>query len=139
MRYGIDEEGDRLYLYRMVKKQRSKGLYQRRDYTDEELVNLGFRAPGLFVRAVHRAAEKEKSRSTSEWLHHVVAEATAKTLGVTVDSFDPERRPMVDDQPSPAAVAELAEIKALMAGLTDRLAKIGVGAAAPAEPKTRRR
>lgn len=120
----------------MVKK-RSKGLYQRREYKDDELVNLGFRAKARLVEAVHRAAEKEKARSTSAWLHGVVLEATAKTLGVDPTTLDDDRRPLGEAAPSPEAAAQVAQLGALLIDVQERLAKLGV--VVPAETKTRRR
>jgi hypothetical protein len=121
----------------MVKK-RSTGLYQRREYKDDELVNLGFRAKARLVEAVHKAAEKEKARSTSAWLHHVVLEATAKTLGVDPATLDEDRRPAGPPAPSPEAVAQAAQLNALLIDVQERLAKMGVPPAAEAKTTRRR-
>jgi hypothetical protein len=116
-------------------KQRSKGLYQRREYKEDELVNLGFRAKAKLVEAVHRAAEKEKARSTSAWLNEVVLQAAAKTLGVDPRTLDPaEGAPIT----SPEAAAQVAQLSALLLDVQDRLGRLGV--AVPAvEAKSRRR
>jgi hypothetical protein len=113
-------------------------LYQRREYKDDELVNLGFRARARLVEAVHKAAEKEKARSTSAWLHNVVLEAAAKTLGVAPDTLDEDRRPLGAPAPSPEAMAEAAQLKALLLDVHERLARIGVAPEAPAKTTRRR-
>lgn len=123
----------------MVKKQRSTGLYQRREYRDDEMVNLGFRAKAKFVEAVHSAAEKEKARSTSAWLYGVVLEAAAKTLGVNPRELDDPERVVGGGriQPTPEAAAQAAQLGALLIDVQERLAKLGV--VAEPETKTRRR
>lgn len=116
-------------------KQRSKGLYQRREYKEDELVNLGFRAKARLVEAVHRAAEKEKARSTSAWLNQVVLEATAKTLGI-----DP--RTLSDDAAgpttSPEAAAQVAQLNALLIDVQERLSRLGAVPATEVKTRSRR-
>lgn len=112
-------------------------MYQRREYKDDEQVNLGFRARARLAEAVHRAAEKDKARSTSAWLQNVVLEAAAKTLGVAPDTIDEDRRPAGPPAPSPEAMAQAAQLNALLIDVQERLSKMGV--APVAEAKTRRR
>lgn len=113
-------------------------MHQRREYRDDEKVSAGFKAPGSFMNAIHRAAEKQKARSTSEWLYSITRDATAKALGVPADTFDPPA-PRFMGAPSPAAAKQAAQAQALIEEFQERLRGLGVTAAPTATKPSRRR
>jgi hypothetical protein len=123
-------------------------MYQRRDYRDDEKIQIGFKASGKLANATHEAAKSAKFDSTSQYLHHVVREAVAAELGVSPASLEPDAKParagVTMQGASPQVAAQLAQYNALIIDLQDKLAQAaklaGASIEAPAaRPSTRRR
>jgi hypothetical protein len=122
-------------------------MFQRREYRDDEKIQLGFKASGKLTAATHDAADRAGFPSTSQYLHHITREAVAKALGVTPESLEPDARParagVTMQGASPEVAAQLAQYNALILDLQDKLqqaAKLaGAPVQAPAKPSTRRR
>ena len=82
-------------------------MYQRRNYSANEMISCGFQAPAKLAEAINLAAELNKATSKASYLQQLVAERVASDLNVPVESILPPEVPPAAQQEAAIAVARL--------------------------------
>jgi hypothetical protein len=119
-------------------------MYQRREYSEHEKIQIGFKASGKLVDATHEAAKHARYESTSKYLHDLVRDAVAAELGVSAASLEPDAKParagVTVKDASPELAAQVAQLNAGILDMFEKLKQVQALANAPAaKPVTRRR
>lgn len=118
-------------------------MFQRRDYADNELVNVALRVNGRLLRGIHQVAERQGYASTTKWLSAAILPIVAHELGVTEASLQDTPRAVTQRPPTGPAVppeiaVQLARAETVMAEFAASLAALRGGATVPAPKRVTR-